>query len=120
MRRQEQIGQLPGEQSPADFKANIIMTENTCCHQNPSHLSELPRINRIAGQVAGVKKMIEENRYCPDILIQIKAIRSALKAVEGNILRTHLQNCVDQSFSSDEERHQKIEELKKLFEKFDD
>lgn len=96
------------------------MTDNTCCSQNPSHLSELPRINRIAGQVAGVKKMIEENRYCPDILIQIKAIRSALKAVEGNILRTHLQNCVDQSFDSDEERHKKIEELKKLFEKFDD
>ena len=96
--------------------------DKTCeCSEphNPSHLKELPRLNRALGQLEGVKKMIEENRYCPDILIQLKAIRSAIRAVESNILKTHLQFCVAQSFASDEERDQKIEELKTLLDRFD-
>lgn len=88
-------------------------------HHNPSHLKELPRINRALGQLVGVKKMIEENRYCPDILIQLKAIRSAIRAIESNILKTHLQSCVAQSFGSEKERNQKIEELKTLFDRFE-
>ncbi len=88
--------------------------------QNPDHHKELPRLNRISGQLEGVKKMIEEQRYCPEILIQIKAIRSALRAVEGNILKTHLQSCVAQSFASPADREQKIEELKMLFDRFEE
>ncbi len=87
---------------------------------NPSHTANLPRLNRISGQLDGVKKMIEEGRYCPDILIQLKAIRSAIRAVESNILAVHLQHCVSQSFSSEEEREQKIEELKTLFDRFEE
>ncbi|MDO5387110.1 MAG: metal-sensitive transcriptional regulator [Pseudomonadota bacterium] len=87
---------------------------------NPCHTANLPRLNRISGQLEGVKKMIEEGRYCPDILIQLKAIRSAIRAVESNILSVHLQHCVSQSFSSEEEREQKIEELKTLFDRFEE
>ena len=95
------------------------MTEKNCsCH--PTHLENLPRLNRISGQIEGIKKMIEENRYCPEILIQIKAVRSALRAVEGNILQKHLQHCVAQSFNSQEEREQKINELKTLFDRFEE
>lgn len=96
-------------------------SQSDCCgkHGNPSHLKELGRLNRISGQLEGVKKMITENRYCPDILIQLKAIRSAIRAVESNILSTHLRSCVAQSFNSDTEKEQKINELKLLFDRFE-
>lgn len=86
---------------------------------NPNHCGNLPRLNRISGQIEGIKKMIEEGRYCPDILIQLRAVRSALKAVESNVLQTHLQHCVAQSFDSETEKNQKIEELKMLFDRFE-
>ena len=86
---------------------------------HPDHSKELARLNRISGQLEGVKRMIEERRYCPEILIQLRAIRSAVRAVESNILKTHLQSCVAQSFASDADREQKIEELKKLFDQFE-
>ena len=47
---------------------------------NPSHLENIPRLNRIAGQIEGIKKMIEDGRYCPDILSQLRAVRSAVKS----------------------------------------
>ena len=50
----------------------------------PNHSENLPRLNRISGQIDGIKKMIEEERYCLDIVNQIKAVRSALKSVEKN------------------------------------
>ena len=71
-------------------------------HRHPCHKQEIPRLNRVIGQLEGVKKMIEELRYCPDILIQLRAARSAIRAVESNILKTHLQSCVAQSFASEE------------------
>ncbi len=85
----------------------------------PCHKGEIPRLNRIIGQLEGVKKMIEAHRYCPDILIQLRAIRSAVRAVEGNILKAHLQSCVAQSFVSNQDSQQKIEELKQLFDRFE-
>ena len=98
------------------------MDKKNCCvsSEHPSHEAELVRINRILGQVAGIKKMVEEHRYCMDIISQIRAARSALKSVERNILKTHLQNCVVQSFCSEMERENKIKELTQLFEHFDD
>lgn len=85
----------------------------------PCHKKEIPRLNRIIGQLEGAKKMIEAHRYCPDILIQLRAIRSAVRAVEGNILKAHLQSCVAQSFLSEQDSQQKIEELKQLFDRFE-
>lgn len=52
------------------------------------------RIKRIAGQVAGVQRMIEEERYCVDILNQISAVRSALDALGVELLTNHLESCV--------------------------
>ena len=86
----------------------------------PNHLENLPRLNRISGQIDGVKKMIEEGRYCVDIINQIKAARSALKSVEKNILEKHIRHCVAASFqSSQEEQQRKIDELLALFDKSD-
>jgi DNA-binding FrmR family transcriptional regulator len=52
------------------------------------------RLNRIAGQVAGLQQMVENDRYCVDILTQVAAIRSALDAVGVEMLATHLETCV--------------------------
>ncbi|SIO61355.1 DNA-binding transcriptional regulator, FrmR family [Singulisphaera sp. GP187] len=52
------------------------------------------RVNRIAGQVAGIQRMVEEDRYCVDILNQIAAVRSALDALGIELLSQHLECCV--------------------------
>jgi DNA-binding FrmR family transcriptional regulator len=97
-----------------------------CCHKktdkHPDHSTDLSRLNRVSGQVDGIKKMIEENRYCPDILIQIKATRSALKSVEANILERHLQGCVTNAIQSGSKKDQqkKIEEIKELFKRYEE
>lgn len=52
------------------------------------------RLNIIEGQVRGISKMIEDDRYCDDVLIQIAAVNSALKSIGNNILESHLKTCV--------------------------
>lgn len=64
------------------------------------HSSELKRLSRIKGQVEGVERMILEKRYCPEIVNQIKAIRSALKSLEVNVIEGHLRHCVKQAITS--------------------
>jgi DNA-binding FrmR family transcriptional regulator len=80
-------------------------------HQNKSAL--LNRLNRVAGQVRGVGKMVEEDRYCIDILTQIQAIRAALGKVEAELLKDHIGHCVQSAFASGDaaEQQQKTEEL---------
>ncbi len=77
------------------------------------------RINRINGQVGGIKKMIEEDRYCVDILNQTLAIRSALAQVEVLILQDHADDCVEDAVASSdpEAQRQKFRELVGIFEK---
>jgi CsoR family transcriptional regulator, copper-sensing transcriptional repressor len=64
------------------------------------HSSELKRLSRIKGQVEGVERMILEKRYCPEIVNQIKAIRSALKSLEVNVIEGHMRHCVKQAITS--------------------
>ncbi len=60
----------------------------------------LKRLNRIEGQVRGLNKMVEEDRYCVDILTQISAVRSALDAVALELLRDHSHGCVQDAVRS--------------------
>lgn len=64
------------------------------------HSSELKRLSRIKGQVEGVERMILEKRYCPEIVNQIKAIRSALRSLEVNVLGGHMRHCVKEAIQS--------------------
>jgi DNA-binding FrmR family transcriptional regulator len=75
--------------------------------------SQLARLGRIEGQVRGVARMIEENRYCIDVLTQIRAVRAALDKVEQETLSDHLQHCVAHAFhaGSERDRQVKIDEL---------
>ena len=90
-----------------------------CCNekQHPDHGKEISRLNRISGQLEGVRKMISENRYCPDILLQLKAARSAIRSLEARVLKTHLENCVVGAFEEKNEkgREEKILELVELY-----
>lgn len=81
-----------------------------------SHSTQLHRLNRIEGQVRGIARMIEEQRYCVDILTQIKAIRSALSSVEGKIIEEHLNHCVYKAIESKNRREtdEMITEIKDL------
>ena len=71
------------------------------------------RLNRIEGQVRGLAKMVDEDRYCIDIVTQISAVRTALRRVEEEILKDHVAHCVEHAIQSGDKAHQrrKIAEL---------
>lgn len=77
------------------------------------------RLNRIEGQVRGIGRMIDEERYCIDILQQIQAIKSALARVEDAVLKDHAATCVNAAIASGSENEQrkKFEELVDLMAK---
>jgi len=79
----------------------------------------LKRLSRIEGQVRGLQKMIEEDRYCVDILVQVKAVTAALKKVEGELLKDHVDHCLAAAIASDDvsEREEKVAELVDLLSK---
>jgi|SRR5918992_5751468 DNA-binding FrmR family transcriptional regulator len=60
----------------------------------------LKRLRRIEGQVRGLQKMIEEDRYCPDILVQVSSAQEALRAVGRELMRNHLKHCATQAIRS--------------------
>jgi DNA-binding FrmR family transcriptional regulator len=74
------------------------------------------RLSRIEGQVRGVSKMIEDDRYCIDVLTQIRAVRAALVRVETNLLKEHLNHCIEDAIVSGNasEQRKKASELIEL------
>ena len=84
--------------------------------KNPDHADNLVALRRIEGQVRGVQKMIEDRKYCIDILTQIYAIKGALSRVEEKILGKHFKNCVTEAVkgASEKEKQQKMDEILKL------
>ncbi len=82
----------------------------------PRHKDCLSRLSRIEGQVRGVARMIEEQRYCIDILTQMRAIKAALNKVESEILKDHADHCVADAIKSGDAKEQteKFNELVEL------
>ncbi|MDH4128056.1 MAG: metal-sensitive transcriptional regulator [Spirochaetota bacterium] len=78
------------------------------------------RLRKIEGQVKGIQKMINSDRYCIDILVQIKSIKNALLKVEENILKRHIETCVIDAIKSGSanETEDKINELLEVLYKF--
>lgn len=78
------------------------------------------RLNRIAGQVNGVARMLEDDRYCIDVLTQIRAVKAALSRVEDKVLEDHAAHCVADAIQSGDPdaQREKFEELIGLFGKF--
>ena len=79
--------------------------------------SQLARLSRVEGQVRGVARMIEQDRYCIDILTQIQAIKSALRKVEEELLKSHSGHCVAHAIESGDvkDARKKFSELVDLF-----
>jgi CsoR family transcriptional regulator, copper-sensing transcriptional repressor len=81
--------------------------------QAKAKTSVLRRLKRIEGQVRGLARMVEMDRYCIDIVTQISAVRAALRAVEEEILSDHVANCVEHAITSGNkfEQRRKVAEL---------
>ena len=86
---------------------------------HPDHSQQIPNLNRIEGQVKGIKKMIENHRYCVDILTQVKAVKAAIHKVEQAILKTHIQGCLKNAVkeNNEVEIQNKIDEIMNLLSK---
>ena len=80
----------------------------------------LGRLRRIEGQVQGLQRMIDNEAYCVDILLQISAVQGALDQVQKLLLGRHIESCVSEALrsGSKSERQQKIEELLGVFARF--
>jgi DNA-binding FrmR family transcriptional regulator len=78
-----------------------------------SKTSTISRLSRIEGQVRGLARMVEDDRYCIDIVTQIAAVRAALRRVEEEILRDHVAHCVEHAIASGDKTDQrrKVKEL---------
>ena len=97
------------------------MKEDNCCNKKTKRGTDekkliTNRLNRISGQINGIKKMIENDAYCNDVLIQLKAVESSTQSLSNHILETHLYNCVTRDLENGE--LDTINELISLFKRF--
>lgn len=85
--------------------------------KNQSRL--LNRLNRVEGQIRGVARMVEEGRYCIDVLTQLHAVRAALSGIETLMLKDHLNHCIEHAIVSGDaaEQRQKANEIIQLLER---
>jgi DNA-binding FrmR family transcriptional regulator len=81
--------------------------------QTDTKVQCLKRLSRIEGQVRGIARMVEEDRYCIDVITQIAAVRAALRRVEEAVLTDHVGHCVEHAIRSGDadEQRRKVEEL---------
>ena len=97
------------------------MKEDNCCNKKTKRGTDekkliTNRLNRISGQINGIKKMIENDAYCNDVLIQLKAVESSTQSLSNHILENHLYNCVTRDLENGE--LDIIDELISLFKRF--
>ena len=88
--------------------------EEFCCHKKKERSEAeykklINRLNRIEGQVRGIKGMVEKDAYCPDILVQVAAVNAALNAFNKELLASHIRTCVTEDIR--EGREDVIDEL---------
>lgn len=81
--------------------------------QAPTKKTSLERLRRIEGQVRGIAKMVEDERYCIDVVTQIQAVKAAITRVEKELLKDHVAHCVEEAIRSGDakEQRQKVKEL---------
>ncbi len=95
--------------------------DHSCCNKKTQRSPEekkliLNRLNRIAGQVNGIGKMIENDAYCNDVLVQLSAVKNSVKSLSTHILENHLYLCVGSEFENGDT--DTIDELISLFKRF--
>lgn len=96
----EDAGKVSADGEPAACESKGVRTQNCCCHHKATPRSEelqrnlQKRLNRAIGQLNGVKAMIDDNRYCGDVLTQLAAAESAVRSISAILLQNHLETCV--------------------------
>ena len=95
--------------------------ENNCCGKKTKRTDDekkliINRLNRISGQINGITKMIENDAYCNDVLIQLSAVKNSVKSLSSHILENHLYTCVSRDLENGE--LETIDELISLFKRF--
>ncbi|MBM3530517.1 MAG: metal-sensitive transcriptional regulator [Alphaproteobacteria bacterium] len=81
--------------------------------QKEAKASVLKRLQRIEGQVRGLARMVEDDRYCIDVVTQVSAVRAALRGVEEEVLRDHVAHCIEHAIAGGNkaEQRRKVAEL---------
>ena len=98
------------------------MSEKNCCRykkkpRDPQVKKDVVRrLNRAQGQIGGIRQMVEDERYCSDILIQLAAVQSAIKAISVEVLSEHMHTCVVDEIQ--EGNVEVVDEVMKLVKKF--
>ena len=97
--------------------------EHNCCNKKTQRSDEekkriISRLNRINGQISGIAKMVENDAYCNDILVQLSAVKSSIKSLSTHILENHLCTCVARDLENGE--FETIDEIISLFKRFGD
>lgn len=111
MRNDEELGSVAAETSQ----------EKTCCQNKKKertpeeHKALLNRLNRIEGQVKGIKRMLENDAYCPDILVQVLAAKAAMDSFSKTLLASHIHTCVVDDIKAGKE--EAVDELCALLQK---
>jgi DNA-binding FrmR family transcriptional regulator len=98
-------------------KADVLTTDRKAVGVDGElKSSNLRRLTRIEGQIRGIQRMIQDDRYCADVLTQISSAQEALRAVARNLMRNHLSHCATQAIrtGSEEERNAMYDELMEL------
>ncbi len=97
------------------------MSMENCCNKKTKRSSDekkliINRLNRIGGQINGIRKMIEEDAYCNDVLIQLSAVENSVKSLSSHVLENHLYTCVARDLENGD--LDTIDELISLFKRF--
>ena len=96
---------------------------NNCCSKKTKRGEDekkkiIGRLNRISGQVNGISKMVENDAYCNDVLIQLAAVKNSIKSLSAYILENHLYTCVSRDLENGD--LDTIDEIISLFKRFDE
>ena len=96
---------------------------DTCCKKKTKRGAEekkllISRLNRIGGQINGIRNMIENDAYCNDVLVQLSAVKNSVKSLSAHILENHLYSCVARDLEEGE--LDALDELISLFKRFND
>ena len=107
--------------------ADVPKTDNAaehapdCCHKTKERSPEeykklIHRLNRVEGQIRGIRGMVEKNAYCTDILVQVAAVNAALRAFNRELLASHIKSCVARDIrqGKDETIDELVSTLEKL------
>lgn len=99
------------ERASPKAATNRAATQRVGSAEADTKASNLLRLRRIEGQIRGLQKMVDEDRRCPDILMQVASVQEALKGVSRELVRNHLEQCALRALTGTEQAQEAVDEL---------